>query len=114
MNKKEYNGWTNYETWVTALHIGNEASSCDYALGMTREALSQQNDVDTWTKAQHTKFTLADMLKDWIGDDILESNSVDGLALDLMRAAVSEVNWDEIASHYIGKVADIDSCESVA
>lgn len=24
MNQQEYNGWTNYETWLTTLWIGNE------------------------------------------------------------------------------------------
>ena len=32
MNKVEYNGWTNYETWLINLHMTNEQGGTDFVM----------------------------------------------------------------------------------
>jgi hypothetical protein len=43
---------------------------------------------------------VADYLRDW-ADDILSADCSDGLALSYARAFVSDVNWYEIAEHFV-------------
>ena len=35
--ERKYNGWTNYETWATALWLDNERESYDYWREQARE-----------------------------------------------------------------------------
>jgi len=82
MEHKEYNGWTNYETWVVSLWMDNEQSTYDFF----REQARHWTDVDRF----------ADCLKEY-HEELLPK--LKGFAADLMNAAMSEVNWFEIASH---------------
>jgi len=83
-----YNGWTNYETWLVNLWLGE-----DFAV-TTNEA-----DPEVATN-QHE---LAEAMQQWTAD-IVDSH-VDGMesgfVLDLINAALSAVNWYEIAGHYV-------------
>ena len=90
---EEYNGWTNYETWVTKLWIDNSQSEQEYWL---EEAKAAEFDI----------FRLADKLKESYestADEYVFDASREGLISegsvysDLMRSALSRVNWDEIA-----------------
>lgn len=74
-----YNGWSNYETWVTNLWLGNDAG--EYAL--LREIATQR------LPARH----VADQLRDTILDRIPEPF---GLFRDLLSHALHRVNWEEI------------------
>jgi hypothetical protein len=91
-----YNGWTNYETWVTALWIDNDRSSYDY-----------RNELADQAKKEHKEERdrigcLATSLKDWIE----ELNPLAGeanLFCDLLNAALSEVDWHEIAENFLSE-----------
>ena len=85
MNHQEYNGWHNYETWVCALWLQNDQGSCSYWEEMTNEC----EDV----------YSLSQMIKDEIeeGDP---TNDQASLYSDLMSAAISEINFNEIAHHF--------------
>ena len=88
---KDYNGWTNYETWVTALWI--EDGSYNYRCELC-EAAKNQSDNPT----SH----LAETIKDWIeGLNPLADKA--GLFSDLINAALNEVNWHEIAENFLSK-----------
>ena len=88
-----YNGWKNYETWNVALWIDNDQGSYNEARDITRSL----GDKD----APHK---LADGLKDWIGEMAPDLGA--SLFSDLLGAALSEVDWFEIAKHYIEDVLD--------
>jgi hypothetical protein len=84
-----YNGWSNYETWVVKLWIDNEQGSYEDWRGRTRAACKNADDKDEATG------TLSHELKSEIEDaSPLES----GMYADLLNAALSEVDWMEIAS----------------
>ena len=45
---RTYNGWTNYETWAVALHLGNDAGTqacwCEHAEDCYRDAVAADPD----------------------------------------------------------------------
>ena len=90
-----YNGWHNYETWVTALWIDNEESTQEES----REILRAWRDSGGGYLVQ-----AGDSLKEWAEtvylDPILEEHPA-SLAADLLSAAWSEINWREIAENWL-------------
>lgn len=105
MTRKEYNGWTNYETWLVKLWIDNEEGSSR----MWNEA------AENCVKRHSDTSVLADMLKEEHEDALCSSSrdcrisDLEGFAADLMNAAFSEVNWFEIADSLLN-----DAKESLA
>jgi hypothetical protein len=99
-----YNGWVNYETWVTALWLDNEQSS--YTDWRERAQSAFEN---AEGDRENAGYALAQELKDEISNssDIPES----GLFADLVNAALSEVDWDEIAKHLLDEVDASDYSE---
>lgn len=106
MKKDEqgYNGWKNYETWCVALWIDNEELSYNTARSQAKYfqsiAKKDNNVPEIWTEEQAAKYRLSEWLRDYI-----ENNSplVDeaNMYTDLLNKALSEVDWDEVAEHYI-------------
>lgn len=76
-----YNGWTNYATWRVNLEIFDGQSLRD--LGMSRLGI----------------YELGDSLKSY-AVEIIEIDGK-GLALDYAMAFLSDVNWGELARHYL-------------
>ena len=81
MTDKKYNGWANYATWRVNLEIFDGVDLSDYG----------------WQKLE--EYELAQALKDYAGEII--DQSPDGLAKDYAMAFLSDVNWWELADHYI-------------
>jgi hypothetical protein len=102
-----YNGWTNYETWVTALWIDNEESTYNERGRIVHECVAAAVDPSNVNIS-----VVADALKAWAEESFIDpvteaSHHADperelaGLAIDLLRAAWSEVNWYEIAVNWL-------------
>jgi len=104
MDRTEHNGWTNYETWLTNLWIGNEQGSHTY----WREAATEE-----WERAEErtictmtfsrrvvARKELADRLKREVYEENPELPS-EGIVADMLGAAFSEVNWYEIAEQWL-------------
>lgn len=99
-----YNGWTNYETWVVALWLDNEEGSYNYwreVLAEIREesqdgGLRSEYSPSSVTDDDLVRYELADRLKDQHEEFMPE---VEGVYSDLLNAALSEVNWGEIAGN---------------
>lgn len=77
-----YNGWSNYATWCVHLWLSNEKGSY-YA---AREVVASDWDADN-------AYRSARALRDFV-----ESECVD--AGDLLGAALSEVDWEELATAF--------------
>ena len=73
MNNKEYNGWTNYETWRVNLEIF--------------DGLKAENEQVTPEYCEEYAKT------------IVNDGSQEGLALHYAYAFLNRVNFDEIAQH---------------
>lgn len=107
---KTYNGWTNYETWATALWLDNDEGSQGYWAECAQETWDNAEAGEhSWqTREDVALRTLADALKDWHEERAQELGFLDGdkagVFADLIGAALSEVDWHEIASHYLDEV----------
>ncbi len=97
MNHKEYNGWYNYETWATNLWLENDEGSYNYWIDAAQDACKQA-ERDRGDKSDATG-ALADRLKDEIDDAVPDLGCT--LFADLMSAALSEINYYEIAEHMV-------------
>ena len=87
-----YNGWTNYATWRVNLEMFDGMSAEDMGC-FTRYEEPDTSDV-------------ADYLRDW-AEDILSADCSEGLALSYARAFVSDVNWYEIAEHFVNEWTEL-------
>jgi hypothetical protein len=83
MERKEYNGWTNYETWLVNLWITNDEGIYQSTLDMVAD-----------NSADHDA---ADAIKNFVEELNPLNNTEASLYTDLVNAAISEVNWHEIA-----------------
>ena len=99
-NDNRHNGWDNYETWAVSLWLSNEQSSADYWSGAARDILdASEADLERdYTREMVAMSALADQLKEHHEQALPE---VQGFAADLLNAAMSEVNWLEIAIHLV-------------
>lgn len=89
MSEKSYNGWSNYETWNVKLWIDNEQSEYEYWREHTRECW-ESNDRDR----KGAIYDLAAELRTYHEE---HTPTVTGVYADLLNAALSEVDWYEIA-----------------
>lgn len=105
-----YNGWKNYETWNVALWIDNERGSYDEAREMARQAWERATTENGLTRKKIAVVRLAEQVREWVNG----MNPLAGQAsmfTDLLNAALSEVDWHEIAESWISEVMDEESQE---
>lgn len=110
---KKYNGWTNYETWATKLWIDNEESSSNYWSEVAQECYDEAGEgvsayakftgKEIFTREERAVLELDKRLK----AEIEEGSPLEdaGLYTDLLNAALSEVNWHEIAESMMENVS---------
>lgn len=82
-----HNGWKNYETWLVNLWLDNDELHQETLNEYAEENGGGIND-------------LAERIKDYVdevNEEILETPS---MGADLVKSALEEVDWFEIAEHY--------------
>ena len=102
MNKKEYNGWYNYETWNFALWFNPE----DFAEEMESIVENYEAPTISFLSSEDRQVNqFSDFLQAWF-EDYLEETLVpfpwSGIAGDLLNSAVSEINFDDISKNWMG------------
>lgn len=103
MSNEKYNGWTNYETWVVNLWMDNEEGSHDYWIRQASYIYRNEAEEQKYfSKMEDAVCILADKLKN-DHEESLPAN-LPGLYSDLIGAALSEVNWREIAEHLLENI----------
>lgn len=105
MTHKEHNGWYNYETWLTALWIDNEEGTYHQRQEMAEEAVKE---ADNDKAAALYPFSKA--LRSWVEEEMIPDLGA-SLASDFLGAALSEVNFEEIAENWLEEV-EIEEDES--
>jgi len=83
-----YNGWANYETWVTKLWIDNEEGSHNYWQDEARRAKDA--------------YTLGQTLREYHEEN---TPTAVGVYADLLTASLGDVNWFDIAESMIGDLS---------
>lgn len=101
---EEHNGWTNRETWATALHINNDQSLYEIAQDYTREEIEGHDKGETINA-----YYLGQTLRGWIEDDLLTLENISsnqGLFSMLSDiGSLYRVNWEEIAYTFLMEMA---------
>src|SRR2546422_173393 len=99
--EKGYNGWSNYETWNVKLWIDNDEGSYEYWRERTLEAWGSSEEDCSYpsqTREDSANCILAAALKDEHEEN---TPTVTGVYADLLNAALSAVDWHEIATAMI-------------
>lgn len=104
MQTKAYNGYTNYETWSVMLLIDNDQGQQEHYAEVARSLFAMGVDSTSKgvvTRSDAARYALADTLKQDHEDgaqEMLESaGRVSSIYDQLLKAALSEVDWDECA-----------------
>ena len=96
MEHQKYNGWNNYETWVTALWIDNDYGTYQHRCELVEQVKEEQEDEDGRENC------LASNLKDWLEDqNPLADNA--NVFTDLLNSALSKIDWHEIAANFLAE-----------
>ncbi len=100
----EYNGWQNYETWAVNLWLSNDQGTYEYCRDMAREAWQHAEATDILTREEVARRDLAERIK----DEIEENNPCPAASMysDLLNAALSEVNWYDVAEAFLEGIPD--------
>ena len=77
MPDNTFNGWSNKETWLVNLWLG--------------DMLQQDKEDGIEITADYIENTI---------DEIMEPDGLDGFQLDMWNCAVGSVDYQELASHY--------------
>jgi len=104
MEALEYQGWSNRETWATALHIGNDSSLYEIARDYALTTLEEHRE----DEEAEAIYCLSETLKMWIEEDLLTLENIAGNRdLWLMLTDIGSlyrVNWREIAEGYLSEM----------
>lgn len=99
-NEEKYNGWTNYETWAVNLWLTNNQGIYLYMKDRATEAKEEDNRHEF----DKPEYRLAGKIQ-WHCDNLLHTprayHGLPGFARDLLEGALEEVNWTEIAEHFL-------------
>jgi hypothetical protein len=91
-NEHKYNGWANYETWAVKLWLRSSRSSRSYWTEQAREL--------------HGSHTAVDQLSDQLKDKLIDASPLQepSVYADLLNAALSKVDWYELARSYLDQL----------
>lgn len=112
-----YNGWTNYETWAVKLWIDNEEYSYRFWKEQAQEAWKASADKSPnqfMNRRDNAQSMLAEWLKDQHEDESIHPvfKAAEGSVFaDLLNAALSDVNWHEIANAMLDDEELVYECE---
>ena len=89
-----YNGWTNWETWVTNLWI--EEGMLDlFEVGEQARHFAETNDSVSNFAAYEMGKWMREQVEEFIGEQPA------GLVADYVGGAIGAVDWAEIAKHHV-------------
>ena len=108
----KYNGWANYETRAVKLWMDNDEGTYGYWREAAEEAWDANEGDGTFTHAEAAAIDLAERLKAETEEGAPDLGA--SVWADFLSAAISEVNWHEIAVDLIEAGEFADEPEEVA
>lgn len=103
--EKNYNGWTNYETWNVKLWMDNSQGDQEYWRDRALNLIAISLPTEYSSKEDNAIYDLSDEIKESFegqAQEIMEkANASASPFMDLLNASLSEVNWREIAESLI-------------
>ena len=103
MQKLEYNGWYNYETWNLKLWLDNDQDLCNMVQDKAKSLIKKyegdhiEDAATELEKFNKAEFAFADWLKEHTLKNLPELKP--GFYSDVLSASIREVNFHEIAKH---------------
>jgi len=100
MSSEEHNGWTNRETWATALHINNDQMLQEIALEYAEQEIAAHDEGETINS-----YYFGQLIRDWIEGDLLTLENIAGnqglfsMLTDI--GSLYRVNWTEIGEAFL-------------
>lgn len=91
MTDKEYNGWTNWETWSVALYVGEGLIDEDSIRDAVKEHEGDAYAVGQWVR---------DLVEEY-AEEGLGADRDGGLAAHFVRGCLGSVDWYSIGSHMV-------------
>lgn len=99
MTDNTYNGWKNYQTWAVGMYLdGNYDGE-----GRYHDVIQVVSDVYP-TEESGRRYLVADALREYVSDTMPDLGS--SIAADLLGAALSDVDWYELADAWIENVQE--------
>ena len=98
-----YNGYTNYETWLVALHIDNSEGDQEYWRDRARWCVKHHDAANDHLDA---RCELAGELRDAMYEKYEEQRPESAILCDMLSGALGEVNWHEIAQLWVDEVTE--------
>jgi hypothetical protein len=91
-----YNGWTNYETWLTNLHFDDFT---DAFSEMTEDG--QFDDLDDDDILDQVAEYIETFIDDYISEVV---SGTDNFVTDIITSFTQEVDYRDIAEHYVDDI----------
>lgn len=100
MNIQKYNGWTNYETWLCNLWFDN----FDFIdqIDLFEDCVDNCDVLNIIE--EYIKSTVEQFVEGYTEPN--EFRSAHGFIQDMLNSAVSEIDFRDIAEHYVDDVVD--------
>jgi hypothetical protein len=105
MGEDTYNGWKNYPTWAVNLWLSNDEGLYNEARERAQCCADDLEVPSYFNAEQALRFSVADMLKEWVTDDLAPDLGA-SFAADLLGYALDCVDWHEIADAWIEQVSE--------
>lgn len=105
--EQKYQGWNTYETWIVALWLDNEwltyHRSREIAYQCWNAAAESERVIEwNWSRRDAATAELADLLSKAVSEG--RPLGTLGMYEELLTAAMSEVDWKELAENLIDEV----------
>ena len=96
-DSRRYNGWTNYETWLCNMWFDN--------FDFTDQMELFEDCEDNCDVLDIIENYIKETVEEFVGYS-LSPGDHHGFIHDMLNAAISEIDWRDIAEHYVDDVVD--------
>jgi hypothetical protein len=98
---KEYNGWTNRETWATALHLDNDFGLYEMVKDMVRASLEEHPESGAVQ-------CLEESLENFLDEAFSDIADMTHAGLNMLKdiGSLYRVNWRELAEGYLAEAEE--------